>query len=43
MRPDRAAAEAALSEAEQLAGAISAGATSSLNRALQRLRAAIAG
>ena len=43
MRADRAAAQAALSEAEQLSGAMNAGAASTLNRAMERLRAAIAG
>jgi len=43
LREDRAAAQAALSEAEQLAGAMNAGTASTLNRAMKRLRAAIAG
>ena len=42
-RADRAAAQAALSEAEHVAGGINAGAASTLNRAMERLRAAIAG
>ena len=42
-RTDRTAAQAALSEAEQIAGAMNAGTASTLNRAIERLRAAIAG
>jgi len=42
-RTDRTAAQAALSETEQLAGAMNAGETSTLNRAMERLRTAIAG
>ena len=43
LRSDRAAAQAALSEAEQVAGAMNAGTASTLNRAMKRLRTAIAG
>ncbi len=43
LRADRAAAQAALSEAEQVAGTMNAGAAPTLNRAMGRLRAAIAG
>jgi len=43
LRTDQAAAEVALSEAEQIAGAMNAGTASTLNRAMERLRAAIAG
>ena len=42
-RADRTAAQAALSEAEQLVGAMHTGAESALNRAVERLRAAISG
>ena len=43
LRADRGGAQAALSEVEQIAGAMNAGAASTLNRAMERLRAAIAG
>ena len=42
-RNDRLAAQAALSEAEQLVGAVRTGADAELNRAVERLRAAISG
>lgn len=43
LRADRVGAEAALAEAEQMARSMNAGTTSMLNRAMERLRAAIAG
>jgi hypothetical protein len=43
LRADQAAAEAALAEAEQMARSMNAGTTSMLNRAMERLRTAIAG
>lgn len=42
LRADRAAAQTALSEAEQVAGTMNAGTASTLNRVMERLRAAIA-
>ena len=42
-RGDPAAAQAALSEAQQIAGGMNIGATSTLNRALERLRKALSG